>query len=169
MRSDAAHLSIVKSLHWGNELATRTFAERLAGHAGLANALIELRGDLGVGKTTLVRHLLRALGVTGRVKSPTYALVEVYELVHLNIWHFDFFRLSNPQEVADAGFAEIFANPGLKLVEWPEKAGSSLPPADLVIELTLADDESRQVALRAQSERGKNLLQAAEPVRQEQP
>ncbi len=169
MRSDDAHLSIVKSLHWADELATRLFAERLATQAGLTNAMIELQGDLGVGKTTLVRHLLRALGVTGRVKSPTYTLVEAYELAQLNVWHFDFFRLSKPQEVADAGFAEIFASTGLKLVEWPEKAAGFLPPADLIVQLALADDETRQVTLRAQSERGKKLLQAAEPVRQERP
>jgi len=169
MRSEIAHSSIVKSLRWADELATRLFAERLAAQDGLANALIELQGELGTGKTTLVRHLLRSLGVTGRVKSPTYALVETYELAQLTVWHFDFFRLTDPHEVADAGLREVFASAGLKLVEWPEKAAGFLPPADLVIELVLADNEARQVTLRAQSERGKKLLHACEPVRQERP
>ena len=97
---------------------------RLAAHPAIANAFIELHGELGAGKTTLVRHLLRALGVQGRIKSPTYAVVEPYELPTLStIWHFDFYRFNDPREWEDAGFRDIFAGPGLKLAEWPEKAG----------------------------------------------
>jgi len=79
------HAPIVKNLRWCDEAATQLFASRLAAQPGLRHAFIELRGELGAGKTTLVRHLLRALGVTGRVKSPTYAVVEPYELVGLAI------------------------------------------------------------------------------------
>jgi len=90
MREGGSHAPIVKTLVWPDEMATQTFATALAGQPGLGQAVIELRGELGAGKTTLVRHLLRALGVQGRVKSPTYAVVEPYELPGLSIWHFVF-------------------------------------------------------------------------------
>jgi tRNA threonylcarbamoyladenosine biosynthesis protein TsaE len=119
---------------------------------------------LGAGKTTLVRHVLRALGVVGRVKSPTYAVVEPYELPDLNVWHFDFYRFSDPREWEDAGFRDIFASPGLKLAEWPEKAVGFLPVADLVVSLEALDDDLRQVTLTAQTPTGVALLQAASPT-----
>lgn len=153
-----AHPPIVKSLHWCDEAATQAFAEALAAQAALHHAFVELHGELGAGKTTLVRHLLRALGVTGRIKSPTYAVVEPYELAELAIWHFDFYRFQDPREADDAGFRDIFASPGLKLAEWPQKAVGYLPRADLVIELEVLADESRQVTLRAQTGLGQALL-----------
>lgn len=135
----------------------------------LRHALIELQGDLGAGKTTFVRHLLRALGVQGRVKSPTYAVVEPYELPGLAVWHFDFYRFNDPREWEDAGFRDIFASPGLKLAEWPEKAAGFIPQADLVIHLTVQDDESRHAMLTAQTSTGQALLQATQPQPQPQP
>ena len=108
--------------------------------------------------------MLRALGVQGRVKSPTYAVVEPYELPDLNLWHFDFYRFSDPREWEDAGFRDIFASPGLKLAEWPEKAAGFIPRADLVIHLEVAADESRQVTLTAQTSTGQCLLEAVNPV-----
>lgn len=144
-------------------MATQLFAAALTGQPALRDAFIELHGDLGAGKTTLVRHLLRALGVQGRVKSPTYAVVEPYELPDLNIWHFDFYRFSDPREWEDAGFRDIFASPGLKLAEWPEKAAGFLPRADLVIQLDPFDDESRQVTVTAQTPIGVALLQSVSP------
>lgn len=141
-------------------MATKLFAAALAGQPALCNAFIELHGDLGAGKTTLVRHLLQALGVQGRVKSPTYAVVEPYELPGLAIWHFDFYRFSDPREWEDAGFRDIFASPGLKLAEWPEKAAGFLPRADLVIHLEALNDDARQVTLSAQTATGVALLQA---------
>jgi len=161
--NELTHPPIVKSLHWGDESATQSFAATLAAQPLLGHAFIELRGDLGAGKTTLVRHLLRALGVEGRIKSPTYAVVEPYELTSFNVWHFDFYRFQDPREAADAGFRDIFASPGLKLVEWPEKAVGSLPPADLVIEIEALDDESRQVHLHAQTTTGLALLRGSAP------
>ena len=152
---------IVKNVVWADEAATRTFACALAEHAALRDCYVELHGALGAGKTTLVRHLLRALGVQGRVKSPTYAVVEPYELPGLNLWHFDFYRFNDPREWEDAGFRDIFASPGLKLAEWPEKAAGFIPPADLVIQLSVQDDESRQVTLTAQTPTGLALLQGA--------
>ena len=160
MSREIDHLPIVKSLRWPDETATQLFAAALAAQPALRHALVELHGDLGAGKTTLVRHLLRALGVQGRVKSPTYAVVEPYELPDLNVWHFDFYRFSDPREWEDAGFRDIFASPGLKLAEWPEKAAGFLPRADLVIHLEACDDEARQVTLTAHTPAGLALLQA---------
>ena len=159
------------TLSWPDEAATQLFAERLAGNPALRNAFVELRGNLGAGKTTLVRHLLRALGVQGRIKSPTYAVVEPYTLEpaagsdddDFNIWHFDFYRFDDPREWADAGFRDIFASPGLKLAEWPQNAGGQLPQADLVIELAVAGDESRSVVLTAQTKVGTQLLASVRP------
>lgn len=144
---------------WRSEDDTRAFAARLAAHPAIARAFIELHGDLGSGKTTLARHLLRALGVQGRVKSPTYTVVEPYELPALQIWHFDFFRFNDPREWEDAGFRDIFAGPGLKLVEWPEKAAALLPRADLIVRIDAQADESRHVTLLAQTPLGGELLQ----------
>jgi len=148
-------------LSWQGEDDTRAFAQRLAAHPAIADAFIALHGDLGAGKTTLVRHLLRALGVQGRIKSPTYAVVEPYELPGLPAWHFDFYRFDDPREWEDAGLRDIFAGPGLKLAEWPEKAAAMLPAADLDIHLALAgdgNDEARAVTVRANTPRGLELL-----------
>ncbi len=161
MCAEAVHLPIVKTAVWRDESATQSFAQALAHQPALRQAFIELRGDLGAGKTTLVRHLLRALGVQGRVKSPTYAVVEPYELPGLALWHFDFYRFSDPREWEDAGFRDIFASPGLKLAEWPDKAAACLPVADLVLALTVLDDESRQVTCIAQTRTGAELLASA--------
>jgi tRNA threonylcarbamoyladenosine biosynthesis protein TsaE len=167
MRSEVGHAPIVKNLRWSDEAATQLFASRLAAQPGLRHAFIELRGELGAGKTTFVRYLLRALGVTGRVKSPTYAVVEPYELVDMTIWHFDFYRFNDPREAEDAGFREIFASPGLKLAEWPEKAAGFIPLADLIIGLKVVDDDARQVSLTPQTALGMGLLQACQPPPQE--
>ena len=155
------HIPIVKTLHWPTEHATQVFAEALAAQNSLHHAFIALHGDLGAGKTTLVRHLLRALGVEGRIKSPTYAVVEPYELPGLNIWHFDFYRFVNPREWEEAGFRDIFASPGLKLTEWPEKAGPLLPTADLDITLHALSETARTATLSANSNVGVAMLRAA--------
>ena len=150
--------SASRPLRWQGEEDTRAFAERLAGRPALADAFIALHGDLGAGKTTLVRHLLRALGAQGRIKSPTYAVVEPYELPGRPVWHFDFFRFNDAREWEDAGFRDIFAGPGLKVAEWPEKAAGLLPTADLDVHMVLGDDGLRRVTLRANTPRGKELL-----------
>ena len=155
------HPAIVKTtaLTWADEAATEAFAALLARQPGLAHAFVALHGDLGAGKTTLVRHLLRALGVQGRVKSPTYAVVEPYELPQLNIWHFDFYRFGDAREWEDAGFRDIFASPGLKLAEWPEKAAQVLPAIDLDITLRTVADGARHATLVASTPVGAGLLQ----------
>ena len=98
-------------------------------------ALILLEGGLGAGKTTWVRHLLRALGVSGRIKSPSYAVLESYAPPVGAVHHFDFYRFSDPREWEDAGFREILSGEGLKLVEWPEHAQGLLPQADLRLQI----------------------------------
>jgi len=152
------HIPIVKSLIWKDEADTQLFATRLAVQPALKQSVIELHGDLGAGKTTLVRHLLHALGVQGRIKSPTYAVVEPYSLSGLNIWHFDFYRFTDPREWEDAGFRDIFSSPGLKLAEWPEKAATVIPQADLVISIEARADGSRLVTLAAQTPTGDTIL-----------
>ena len=171
-----SHLPIVKSIAWPDEAATQVFAAQLAAKPAVRRAVIELQGDLGAGKTTFARHLLTSLGVQGRIKSPTYAVVETYALppanstdgtnaadanqatTGLSISHFDFYRFNDPNEWDEAGFRELFANPGLKLVEWAEKAGDHLPQADLVIHIDMLADDSRAVIVTAHTPTGVELL-----------
>ena len=135
----------------------------LAAHPALADAFIELHGPLGAGKTTFVRHLLAALGVAGRIKSPTYTLMEPYRSDDAHggfpIAHFDFYRFDDDREWEDAGFRDVFAETGLKLVEWPEKAEALLPPCDLRLTIAPSDTSpARQARLEAMSARGEELL-----------
>ncbi len=123
---------------------------------------IALHGELGAGKTHLTRALLQAAGHTGRVKSPTYTLVEPY-VIHLHgqsltVMHFDLYRLGSAEEFIDAGFREYFDGKHLCIVEWPERAEGLLPPADLEVFLSVKD-EGRAVELRANSEQGETCLQ----------
>ena len=144
---------------WPDEAACAATASgvaiRLAGRpeGRSTDAVIELHGPLGAGKTTFARHLLRALGVEGAVKSPTYTLMEPYVAdashAHLPIAHFDFYRFDDPNEWEDAGFRDVFAAPGLKLVEWPEKAEGLLPVPDLSIVIEPVEAEEPPSALDA--------------------
>jgi len=144
--------------HWPDEAACAAQAEALAARPALRNAYVELHGVLGAGKTTFVRHLLRALGVTGRIKSPTYAVLEPYTLPGLAVSHFDFYRFEDPREWADAGFRELFASPGLKLAEWPEHAAGMLPAADLRVFIEVLADGVRRVRAEAGTPCGLALL-----------
>ena len=154
------HAPILESriITWPDEAACAAFAQRLSGKPELREAYIELHGALGAGKTTLVRHLLRALGVQGRIKSPTYAVVEIYHQDGLQISHFDFYRFENAREWDDAGLRDLFAEPGLKLAEWPQKAAEALPQPDLRLLITVQDEHLRQVEQQACSPRGVALL-----------
>lgn len=138
------------------EEATVALGRRLA--AGLVpGMLVYLSGPLGAGKTTLARGMLRGLGYEGHVKSPTYALVELYELSRLDFYHFDFYRFSDPRELVESGLEEAFNETSVCLVEWPEKAGGLLPPADLDIALSVANS-GRIASLTARTESGVRCL-----------
>jgi len=115
--------------------------------------VIQLRGELGAGKTTLVRGLLHGLGHQGRVKSPTYTLVEPYEDLRLNVYHFDFYRFKHHDEWLSSGFRDYFNAQSLCIVEWPERAGDLLAPPDLLIHLQY-QGEARSATLTAQSPAG---------------
>jgi len=153
-------LSILETrrLTWPDEAACAATARGLAARPALREAFVELHGPLGAGKTTFVRHLLHALGVTGRVKSPTYALLEPYDLPGGAVSHFDFYRFDDPQEWEDAGLRDVFAAPGLKLAEWPEKAAELLPTADLHLFIEPGEGDLRRVRLDALTPRGVELL-----------
>lgn len=146
-------------LRWADEADCAGFAQGLAAHPGIGQALVELHGTLGAGKTTFVRHLLRALGVEGRIKSPTYAVVEPYELPGGTMAaHFDFYRFDDPREALDAGLRDTLAEAGLRLVEWPEKAAGLLPVPDLRLSITIADDDTREIRVDACTPLGVELL-----------
>ena len=151
---------VALKVHLPDERAT------LALGAALASSLepgltIYLRGELGAGKTTVIRGLLRALGWQGPVRSPTYALVEVYAISRLDLHHFDFYRFHDPREWIDAGFRESFNGRTVSLIEWPERAGGLLPPADVEIDLEF-HEAGRNAALTSKSIRGQKCLARAE-------
>jgi len=143
--------------HLADEDATLGLGAALA-RAIEPGLVIYLQGDLGAGKTTLVRGILRGLGYPGKVKSPTYTLVELYSFSKLSLYHFDFYRFADPREWVDAGFRDYFNPESVCLVEWPEKAGDSLPAPDLKIELDVAPRGGRDVRITAQTEAGETCL-----------
>lgn len=161
------------ALNWTgrvDEAGLVALAARLARTAP-PRALVFLEGPLGAGKTTLVRAFLRALGVTGAVRSPTYTLVEPYDLHGRvpRIRHLDLYRLADPEELEYLGLREEFEQ-ALLLIEWPQQAGGALPPADLRIELAYledsthageAEDPGRQISLKPASGVGEDWLRAA--------
>ena len=143
-----------------DEAATLALGRSLAPFL-LPGMVVWLDGDLGAGKTTLVRGLCRALGYAGPVKSPTYTLVEVYVISSLYLYHFDFYLFRDPEEFIDAGLDEYFRSNAVCLVEWPGKAAGIVPPADLVVCLRFPDKVSRTGRLAdliACSERGRACL-----------
>jgi tRNA threonylcarbamoyladenosine biosynthesis protein TsaE len=140
--------------------AVGTAPGTLAVHAAAASAgaVVYLRGELGAGKTTCVRSLLRTLGVTGLVRSPTYALVETYALGALTCVHVDLYRLQTLTEVDELGLRDLVGPGHLLLVEWPEKGGAAVPPADLDLALQYAG-EGRQARVRAATALGSQWLE----------
>ncbi len=172
----AADVLLERHITLADEAATAAFGERFAralesgrdaqhaahGHQKFQGLQVQLLGDLGAGKTTLVRATLRALGHTGRVRSPTYTLVEPYAVARpageLELYHFDLYRFNDPAEWADAGFREYFDRGAICLVEWPQRAGGLLGVPDLVFSLDV-DGEGRMLTARAYSASGKACLE----------
>lgn len=148
--------AVVKSLFLPEEQATLELGGKLAA-AIVPGLFIALSGDLGSGKTTLARGILRGLGYQGRVKSPTYTLVELYKVSRLNLYHFDFYRFDDPGEFLEAGFQECFDGNNVCLVEWPERVQGLLPQADLDIGISIEDD-GRRISISADTELGKHCL-----------
>jgi len=136
--------------------ATARLGAELARGVGPGRVL-HLSGDLGTGKTTLARGLLRALGVSGRVKSPTYAWVEPYDLSSLHLYHFDFFRFNNTSEWLSSGLRDYFGPNSACIVEWPERAGAVLPAPDLTVHLS-HEGAARHARIEAQSPAGQAWL-----------
>jgi tRNA threonylcarbamoyladenosine biosynthesis protein TsaE len=167
-----AEILAIRTSDWADEAACAGAARALARRPALRRACVELEGPLGAGKTTFVRHLLRALGVRGRIKSPTYAVLEPYTLPPARaagasegatkldaVAHLDFYRFDDAREWEDAGLRDVFAAPGLKLVEWPEKARALLPRPDLRLVIEPLDDERRRVSMQALTPLGVELLE----------
>ena len=124
-----------------------------------AGGRIHLQGDLGAGKTSLARAFLRQCGVLGRIKSPSYALLESYEVSNLYLYHLDFYRFSDPAEWLDAGFRDLLNTRALVLIEWPERAGDLLGHPDLLIQLAYAN-QGRIATLSAYTARGLKWIDA---------
>lgn len=139
-----------------DEAATLALAARFA-RACEPGLVIYLRGDLGAGKTTFTRGLLAGLGYHGKVKSPTYTLVESYPLPGLSVHHFDLYRFMDPEEWDDAGFRDYFGPDSVCLVEWPDKAGDLLPPPDIELALSV-HGTGRRYRLSAFTETGSSCL-----------
>lgn len=139
-----------------NEEAQVAFGEAL-GHALQGRGLIYLEGELGAGKTTLTRGILRAYGHQGAVKSPTYTLVEPYELGSQRVYHLDLYRLSDPEELEFIGGRDVLADDALCIVEWPSRGEGWLPTADLRLFLKVAA-QGRLVSLMAGSDQGRHML-----------
>lgn len=146
------------SLTLSDEAATLACAARVARSSG-QDMTIYLHGDLGAGKTTFVRGYLRALGVSGHVKSPTFTVVEPYQLPQGTAYHFDLYRIVDPEELELLGVRDYFAPNAFVLVEWPERGGGVLPQPDLTVHLDYAGS-ARHLTLRAVTDKGCEVLAA---------
>lgn len=138
------------------------FGKRLAAILPPVGGIIYLKGDLGVGKTTLVRGTLQGLGYAGKVKSPSFSLIEVYPIPPVPVCHLDLYRLNHPTEISELGYEEYLDN-SYSFIEWPEVGENWLPPADLEIHITLLTHSTRQITLFANSRWGKTVQSKLKP------
>lgn len=157
-------MKLQREFYLADEAATVAIGERL-GQAAQGGAVIFLQGELGAGKTTLSRGILRAFGHSGAVKSPTYTLVEPYQFRHpgtdepVLVYHFDLYRLGDAEELEYMGIRDYFTDHSVCLVEWPSRGQGYLPKADVAVTLEV-DAPGRRLTMVANTERGEVLLQA---------
>lgn len=140
-----------------DEAATVAMGNKLANLIE-QGAVIYLHGDLGAGKTTLTRGIVQGFGHQGKVKSPTYTLVEPYELANTHVYHFDLYRLGDPEELEFMGIRDYFSPTAICVVEWPEKGGEFIPTPDLDITMRYVG-EAREIEINSVSERGKAITE----------
>ena len=143
--------------------AMENFGAQIARTCHTRSIVVYLVGELGTGKTTLVRGFLHALGYTGLVKSPTYTLVEAYQTAAYLVYHFDLYRLSHPEELGYLGIRDYLEDHVICLIEWPERGGYATPPPDITIQL-FHHREARLLELQAHTEGGQTILQQLGPV-----
>lgn len=149
---------MTQEFYLNEELATEKLAAQFAAQC-TKRTVIFLNGDLGAGKTTFSRGFLQGLGYSGRVKSPTYTLVEPYEIADWRIFHFDLYRLSDPEELEYIGIRDYFEQDCLCLIEWPEKGTGLLAEADLEISIEFSGS-GRRLIVEAKSDYGRDILEA---------
>lgn len=143
------------SVFVADEAAMVKFGQQIA-RAASGGEVIFLNGDLGMGKTTLSRGVLQGFGHQGSVKSPTYTLVEPYELGDITVFHFDLYRLGDPEELEYLGIRDYFTDQSICLIEWPERGEGVLPLADLLLNITV-EQRGRRINWQAQTEKGRQL------------
>jgi len=152
----------MKNYYLEDEQATVEFGECLAQTVKNdieIGIVVYLNGDLGAGKTTLTRGFVRGMGHKGNVKSPTYTLVEPYELEQWQVYHFDLYRLADPEELEFMGIRDYFSSDCCSFIEWPEKGAGLLAKADLIINIAY-DNEQRVLSINQESTLGQQVLQA---------